>query len=256
MAYCPKCGAEVPADTKFCTKCGAPLGMAVPVAPTPSGPTRPTSLSDNLGNSFEYAKKLFTDLSRLVILIILDLIPLVNWIVMGYAARVLKESPGSDAPPKLEDYGRMFVDGAKIFFASLIYMLIPLILIGAGVGAFILTGITPAQMFVFGGVALVLVGVIVAFLMLILLAAGVAHMIKSNSFGKAFAFSEILRLIARIGWGKYLVWIILVAIIAFVVGAGVGSIPYVGWIISAIIAPPLMIFFFRSLGILYSEGAP
>jgi len=225
-------------------------------------------ISQNLGNSYDYAKKLFSDFGRLVILIILDLIPLVNWIVMGYASRVLKESPGSDAPPKLEDYGRMFVDGAKIFFASLIYMLIPLILIGAGVGAliagmvmsggpdFILTGFTPAQMFVFGGtgVALVLVGVIVAFLMLIILAAGIAHMIKTDKFGKAFAFGEIFSIVGKVGWGKYLVWIILVAVIAAIVGGVVGSIPYVGWLISVIIGPALVVFFFRSLGILYSEG--
>jgi len=82
-------------------------------------------LAENLSNSFEYARKLFSDIGRVVILIILDLIPLVNWIVVGYAARVLKESPASDAPPKLEKYGDLFVDGAKIFFASLIYMLVP-----------------------------------------------------------------------------------------------------------------------------------
>jgi len=225
-------------------------------------------ISQNLSNSFDYAKKLFSDFGRLVILIILDLIPLVNWIVMGYAARVLKESPGADAPPKLEDYGRMFVDGAKIFFASLIYMLIPLILIGAGVGAliagmvmsggpdFILTGFTPAQMFVFGGtgVALVIIGVILAFLMLIILAAGIAHMIKTDKFGKAFAFGEIFSIVGKVGWGKYLVWIILVAVIAAIVGGVMASIPYVGWLISAIIGPALLVFFFRSLGILYSEA--
>jgi len=69
-------------------------------------------LAENLSNSFEYAKKLFTDFGRLIILIVLDLIPLVNWIVTGYAAKVLRESPGGDAPPKLEKYGDMFVDGA------------------------------------------------------------------------------------------------------------------------------------------------
>jgi len=222
-----------------------------------------------LSNSFEYARKLFSDIGRVVILIILDLIPLVNWIVVGYAARVLKESPGSDAPPKLEKYGDLFVEGAKIFFASLIYMLIPLLLIGAGVGSFIAamlaaggpdfvsTGFTPSAMFLFGGTGLILVliGLIVAFLMLIILAAGVAHMIKTGKFGKAFAFSEILGVLGKIGWGRYLAWVILVAIIAVIVGAVVGAIPYVGWLISAIIGPALIVFFSRSLGILYSEGA-
>jgi len=226
-------------------------------------------LAENLSNSFEYARKLFSDIGRVVILIILDLIPLVNWIVVGYAARVLKESPASDAPPKLEKYGDLFVDGAKIFFASLIYMLVPLLLIGAGVGSFVaamlaaggpdfvMRGFTPGAVFLFGGtgVVLVLIGVVVAFFMLIVLAAGVAHMIKSGKFGKAFAFSEIFGLLGKIGWGRYLAWVILVAIIAIIVGAVVGAIPYVGWLVSAIVGPALIVFFFRSLGILYSEAA-
>ena len=225
-------------------------------------------LSQNLNNSFEYAKKLFSDFGRLIILIILDLIPIVNWIVIGYAARVLKESPGADAPPKLEDYGGMFVAGAKVFFAALIYMIIPLILLAAGIGSmaaamfptfgpdFVMSGFSPAQFFMFGGIglSLIILGVIVAFFMLIVLAAGIAHLIKTGSFGKAFAFGEIFRLIGKIGWGKYLAWVILVAIIAGMVGAIVGSIPYVGWLIQAIIAPALSVFFFRSMGLLYSEG--
>jgi len=226
-------------------------------------------LAQNLSSSFEYARKLFTDVGKLIILIVLDLIPFVNWIVVGYAARVLKESPGTDAPPKLEEYGNLFVDGAKIFFASLIYMLIPLLLIGAGVGSFVaamlaaggpdfvVRGFTPGAMFLLGGtgLVLVLVGVVVAFLMLIILAAGVAHMIKTGKFGKAFAFGEIFGVLGKIGWGRYLAWVILVAIIAVIVGAVVGAIPYVGWLISAIVGPALIVFFFRSLGILYSEGA-
>jgi len=225
-------------------------------------------LAENLSNSFEYARKLFGDVGRLVILIVLDLIPVINWIVVGYAARALKESPGSEAPPKLEDYGRMFVDGAKVFFASLIYMLIPLILIAAGVGSFIaamaaaggpdfmLRGFTPGAMFLIGssGLVLVVIGVIVAFFMLIILAVGIAHMIKTGSFGKAFAFGELFGMLGKIGWGRYLAWVILIAIIAALVGGVVGAIPYVGWLISAIIGPGLIVFIFRSLGLLYSEG--
>ena len=227
-------------------------------------------LTQNLNNSFEYAKKIFSDFGRLVILIILDLIPIVNLIVIGYAARVLKESPGADAPPKLEDYGGLFVQGVKVFFAALIYMIIPLILFTFGgasiVGGMVpgfgsdfrMSGFSPAQFSMLSGIGVLLmvVGAIVAFFMLIILAAGIADMIKANSFGKAFALGEIFRLIGKIGWGKYLVWVVLVAIIAGLVGGVVGSIPYVGWLIQAIIAPALSVFFFRSMGLLYSEGSP
>lgn len=102
---------------------------------------------------------------------------------------------------------------------------------------------------------LVVIGVLVALVMLIILAAGIAHMIKTGKFGKAFAFGEILGIIPKIGWGRYLAWIILVAVISGVVGAITGAIPYVGWLISAIIGPALIVFFFRSLGLLYSEAS-
>jgi hypothetical protein len=224
-------------------------------------------LSDNLSNSFEFARKLFSDFGRLVILIVLDLIPIVNLIVTGYASRVLKESPVADSPPKLENYGDMFIDGLKIAIASIIYMLIPLILIAAGVGSFFATmlmsggtefmpgAFKPAYMGLLSGtgIALAMVGLLVAFVMLILLAAGIAHMIKTGKFGKVFAFSEILSVIRKIGWGKYIAWLILIVILAVIVGAIAGAIPVVGWLIAAIIGPAVTVFYFRSLGLLYSE---
>lgn len=221
------------------------------------------NLSDNLGNSFDYAKKLFSEGGRLIILIILDIIPLVNWIVLGYAARVLRESPGTGTPPKLEKYGEMFVDGAKIFFASLIYMIIPVILIAAGAASLFASFflmqrevIPPGMMFGGTGLVLVLAGIILAFFFLIILGAGMAHMIKTGKFGKAFAFGEIFSIIRGIGWGKYLGWIIVVIVIALVIGAIAGVVPFVGWIISAIISPVLTVFIFRSMGLLYNDGAP
>ena len=90
------------------------------------------NLGDNFSDSFEYTKKLFSDAGRLIILIVLSIIPIVDLIVIGYQARVLRESPGTGTPPKLEKYGELFVDGAKVFFAAVIYMLIPLILIAVG----------------------------------------------------------------------------------------------------------------------------
>jgi len=195
---------------------------------------------------------------------VLDIIPLVNWIVVGYAARVLRESPSSPEPPKLEKYGEMFVDGAKIFFASLIYMIIPAILIALGAGS-LYAGVLMqgGQMPDIGsmalggtGLVLVLAGMILAIIMLIILGVGMAHMIKTDRFGKAFAFGEIFTIIRGIGWGKYLGWIVIVVIIGIVVGAITGLIPFVGWIVSAIISPVLSVFIFRSLGLLYNDGAP
>jgi len=226
-------------------------------------------LAENLSNSFEYSKKLFSDAGRLIVLIVLDIIPIVNWIVVGYATKILKESPGSDAPPKLEKYGELFIEGGKVFLASLIYMIVPSILIGAGMGSFIAAmvmrggsdfmtrGFKFGEIFLFGGmgILLVLVGVVLAFFILIFLGAAIAHMVKTGQFGKAFALGEILSLIKKIGWGKYLGWIFLVIVIAVIVGAVSGAIPFVGWLLRAIVSPILAVFLFRSLGLLHSEGS-
>lgn len=221
------------------------------------------NLGENLRNSFEFAKRLLSDGGRLIILIVLGIVPIVNWIVVGYAARVLRESPSIETPPKLERYGEMFVDGAKVFFASLIYMLIPTILIATG-GASLFAGIpslqggvvAPNVMLGGTGVVLLLVGILLAIILLLLLAVGMAHMIKTGKFGKAFAFGEILSIIGGIGWGKYIGWIVVLIIISMIVGGAAGLIPYVGWVISAIISPILSVFVFRSLGLLYNDGAP
>jgi RNA polymerase subunit RPABC4/transcription elongation factor Spt4 len=225
------------------------------------------NLSENLGKSFDYTKKMLSDVGRLIILIVLDVIPIVDWVVIGYAARVLRESPSSDVPPKLERYGEMFADGAKIFFASLIYMIVPAILLALGItsitASFTLQGrpdiltVGPGAM-VFGGVAivLVLVGVLLAFFFLLVLSVGIAHMTRTRKFGKAFAFGEIFGIIHGIGWLRYVGWVVLVFVIAVMVGGVAGAIPLVGWLISIIIAPLLTVFIFKSLGLLYNEGAP
>lgn len=48
MPYCPKCGREVPSDAKFCTNCGATLGVSGPAVPpaAPSAYAPPSPLAD------------------------------------------------------------------------------------------------------------------------------------------------------------------------------------------------------------------
>ncbi len=70
MPYCPKCGKEVPSDAKFCTNCGAPLGVGPSAPPPPPSPgyAPPSPLAD-LG-------------SRIVA-------GLIDWIIIGIVAAVL-----------------------------------------------------------------------------------------------------------------------------------------------------------------------
>lgn len=219
------------------------------------------NLTENFSNSFNYTKQLLSDGGRIIILIVLDIIPIANWIVVGYAARVLREAPTSEAPPKLENYGNLFVEGAKVFFASFIYMLIPIILIAAGAaslfaGFFSMEAAGPGLMLGGAGIVVVLAGIVLGFFLLILLGVGIAHMVKTGKFSKAFAFGEIIKIISGIGKVKYLGWVILTVLIAVLIGAITGRIPYIGWLLSAVMSPFFTVFIFRSLGDIYNDGAP
>jgi len=263
MPYCPKCGEEVPADAKFCTSCGAPLSE---VPPPPSGyapGAKGMSLSENLRSSFNYAKALATDIGRYVILLILNIIPLVNLIVTGYGARIVKTTPEFSELPKLERYGDLFIDGLKIAVAGFVYMIIPAILMALGAGS-VFAGVsgfgalpTTGGFALAGlGALLLLVGVILAFVLAIFFALGIAHMLRTNNFGKAFAFGEIRQIIGRIGWGRYIGWLLVLFLIAVVLGAITGGIPFpFGMIISWILGPFLVAFYFRSVGTMYTAGA-
>lgn len=218
-------------------------------------------LSENFSNSFSYSKKLLDDGGRIILLIILNLIPIVNWLVVGYGVRVLREAPKSESPPEFENYRLLFIDGAKIFFITLIYMAIPIILIIFGAASlfaeFFSSGKFEPNATIRGiGASIILLGIALGLLLMTLLGVGTAHMAKTGKFGKAFAFGEIINILNRIGKAKYLAWMILMSLVGLLIGGLTGSIPYVGWFLSAIISPFITVFSFRSLGDLYNDGAP
>ncbi|MEM4251418.1 MAG: DUF4013 domain-containing protein [Candidatus Bathyarchaeia archaeon] len=54
------------------------------------------------------------------------------------------------------------------------------------------------------GILLLVAGIIIAFAVAIIMAVAIVHMIKSGSFGKAFKVGEIIGIIGKLGWGKYI----------------------------------------------------
>jgi hypothetical protein len=151
-------------------------------------------LGENLGNSLEYAKKMAKDLGRWVLLIVLGVIPVVNWIVMGYWAKAVRETPASDEPPRLEGYGSMWTQGLKIIVAGIIYMIIPMVLMVIGVATAIpgvmrrpMAGLTTFPFL--SGLALVMfaAAIVASFLIAIIAVLGIVHMVKQDRFTKAFA---------------------------------------------------------------------
>ncbi len=202
--------------------------------------------------------------------IILGLLFLISFLIIpiflatGYGFRALKASiAGFDELPEFDEWGEMFVDGLKVFVVHIVYMIVPTIIIFAGVfGSFTMvspdTGmITNPTAFtgLLGGT--VIIGVILAIILGLIETIAIAHMAYNDSeLGAAFRFGEILDVISQIGWVDYIIWYIVVGIIAAVIGfigSFISAIPVIGAIIVVlIITPYIALFWNRALALRYA----
>jgi hypothetical protein len=209
-------------------------------------------LSDNLNRSASFVGKLFSDAGNLLILIVLGIIPIVNLIVTGYFARIVRENP--EEPPKLSDYGKLFIDGLLVAIAAIIYMIVPIIILGVGI-AFSIGGYAfYSPMSLLSSLlssGLVIVGVILAFIFAIFGVIAIGNMIRTGNFSKIFAFSENWQLIQRIGLGNYILWLVVMFVIGLI-AATIGS--AIHWVVGSILGALLEVFYGKSLALMMNEA--
>ncbi|MCX8205260.1 MAG: DUF4013 domain-containing protein [Candidatus Nezhaarchaeota archaeon] len=196
-------------------------------------------------------KRLVENLGRYAILVVLNIIPIVNFIVAGYGWRVIEETPKSDAPPQLEGFLGLWVKGLKMVVVAVIYMLIPMVLLGLGL--MFMEGFPPPPFRPFVSWGLVGLGIVLAFLFFIVLSMGIAHMVKTGKLSNAFSIGRVLELIGKVGWGKYLACLVVIFALN-AIAMGLGLIPYIGWIITILVSPLLLVFTTRAIAQLYHEA--
>jgi len=185
------------------------------------------------------------------------------FIILGYALRVMRKSiEGETEPPAFDDLGAMIVDGVKYLVVTIIYFLIPGILIGIGIIAIItsgeMIGDSAAPIAFLMGSGLFLLGFLLMIVILVIETIGVANMAHTGKLGAAFRFGEILRIIGSIGWGRYIIWHIILTIVVLLFAAAgllVGIMPIVGSLVYVLlISPYVAIFQYRATGLIYREG--
>jgi hypothetical protein len=222
------------------------------------------SLSDDLNQAAQYTGSIFQRIGDLLILLIVSIIPIVNFIALGYYARIIRDNPSSRNTPKLERYMDMFIEGLKIFAVTLIWAIIIAIIAVVIAIPFIalaaFTALTDPAMFLSAGWILAfgsffVIAGIIAFLLGIIAFMGIIHMIKKDSFGKAFAFGEIFGMIGKIGWLRYLAFFVVFFVASAIVAAISGGLGPAGWIIGALLSVLLGLFFSRTIGLLYDNAA-
>jgi len=221
-----------------------------------------------ISRAFEYTKDaLIGKWMHWVILAVLSLVQTLTLslipLLSGYSVRVLS---GKTPAPEVDDWVRLFVDGWKLNIITLIYM-IPAILIflvfgglGAiGVFASEAAGGDPAAagaaaLSILGGI---LIAGIIAIIMAFIALFAIMRFAHTDSLGEAFNFSAIFGHIGKLGWGTWIIAVIVLLVIAFVYSFIVGilaSIPILGWLITLFLNVAFAIFYARYFALVYEEA--
>ncbi len=223
-----------------------------------------------LNDSINYAiDAVWKKWARWILLIVSSIIfPL----ILGYVMEIYR---GNKPAPELQHWGKLFIDGLKWIVAWIIYMLpvLAVILIFGG-WAFITA---MEQSAAYGGLETLLlnpdllmpiiggfmIGLVIAIVLAIVISIiaiiGIIRMARQDRFGEAFNFGEIIATIRQIGWGGYILALIVLAIVVMIFSiilALIMAIPYIGWLIYLFLLPPLVIFEGRYLTQVYESGGP
>ncbi len=221
------------------------------------------------------------------ILFILSLI--VGFIVTGYQISILKSGIDFDDNAPSFDWKNDFIKGIKMLVVSIVYFIIPAIIVGiialitnvpgnvmqaiqeygaistnatavANSTAPALSSVSEATMAaLFSSIGItVLIAVILFIIFAFIQTMGEARLANTGSLGEAINIPEALKDISRIGVSKVIA-VILLMIIVMVVIQGIlgflyGQIPQLS-ILSIIVTPYLSFFSQRAIGVLYSDIA-
>jgi len=194
----------------------------------------------------------------LIIAIIIAL--LLGAIYQGFVLKILR---GEKPLPEVANYSTLFADGIRYIVIEIIYMIPVIIVLAAVAGAAILAvikkGISTQNIAaaVLGPVLVgVLVAVVLAFILCLIATIGVIRYARTGKMGEAFNFREIFTTMGRIGWGNYILALIVIALIVGIIYAVLGMILVV-WarpIIEIIVAPFITVFAARYICQLYDSA--
>ncbi len=217
------------------------------------------NVGENISDSLQYP---IQDWVKLLILGIILIIPIVNFIALGYYLRIIKSTlAGIDDIPDFDDVGELFIDGLKILVVGIVYSIIPLIFY---LLAFVFAGTGDFSSMAFNGIAFVffLIAILLAIIISIFAYVGIANMAYyDGEIGAALRYSEILDRIRAIGWGDYIIWwivlMVVLTVIGFVIGLVGGILMFIliGFLVFLLGYGYLLMFQGRSVALIFAESA-
>ena len=179
-------------------------------------------------------------------------------LIAGYVLEIMRGTK-----PYIEDlrWGKLFIDGIKLVIIQLIYA-IPLLIVFLIFLARVITALTagagsPLALVSMAGE--LIVGIVIFILLYVLIvifsAIGVVRFARTGKMSDAFSFGAIAGHIGRIGWGSYILSLIvlgfvyLVSVLGVLVYAASPVMPLIG----LLIYPGLVVFSARFITLIYDK---
>lgn len=189
----------------------------------------------------------------------LVIIPII--FVTGYALRVTRRTIHGDSEmPEYKEWTTMFLDGLKVIVITIIYYIVPAILVILGAGQFYLVlymyDLLDMSMINW---PLLLVGILLFIPAIMLYMMAFSNMARYNKLKAAFNMGEILQTIKKVGYGKFILWwLVTMFISAIFASAGhlieMGSSMVGFFMVPILINSFITLFQARSMGLIYLEG--
>ncbi len=161
----------------------------------------------------------FTDLKRFIVLLLLFLgsfllIPAL--IGYGYLLKIIDHTmKGKSGLPDYDKAGDLIVPGIKYYVINLIYGIPSLIIAFLLLNRLDLTALS-TTLTLTNPINMILL-MIVGFLVSIVFIIGLANMVYEKRFMAAFDFKKIFQLINKIGWKKYLAYVLVYSLIVNII---------------------------------------
>lgn len=202
----------------------------------------------------------------IIILSILELIGMI--IISGYIMEIYR---GTKPAPDVSNWGKLIVDGLKLLITMFVYMIVPILVLMAAFFVPLFSVITKAldnpalvadsPQIIIGMMGEMIAGAIIFLILAIIfgifMMTGIVRLARFEKWSEGFNFSAILATIGKIGWGSYIlalivlviIWVILQIIIMVCL-----VIPFIGWVIAIILMVPIMLMLNRYLTMVYESA--
>jgi hypothetical protein len=186
---------------------------------------------------------------------------LASFFIAGYTVRIYR---GTVPGPDFTGWASLFIDGIKLDIVIFVWFL-PAILLGLLLGVLLLGGLVPGGFLPDLGSPPLILAALLVFLgaMIVIIIAslfvtmGAIRFARTGSMAEGWRFSSITGTLRRIGWGNYLIALVLLVIIAVLYSIVVSIpaiIPYVGWLVPVALAPFLTVFVARYFTLVCMAG--